>query len=284
MTDLSTRISDELGLYVTRLTPLTGGCVGEVYRADVADGPPVAVKVDRARSGTLPREADMLRYLKTRSRLPVPDVLFSSDELLLMTLLPGSSRFSANAERHAAELLAELHDVTAEKFGFEYDTRIGGLIQPNLQNDSWIAFFRDQRLLAFGEAAVREGVLASKLFGRIEKLCARLADFIAEPPRPSLLHGDVWTTNVLAEGDRVTGFIDPAIYYGHPEAELAFVRMLGTFGRAFYDRYRELRPIEPGFFETRCGLYNLYPMLVHVRLGYSSYAESAARELAKLGF
>lgn len=284
MTDLSTRISDELGARVTRLTPLTGGCVGEVYRADFVEGPPVAVKVDRALDGTLSREADMLRYLKNHSRLPVPDVLFLSDELLLMTLLPGSSRFSASAERHAAELLAELHGVTAEKFGFEYDTRIGGLVQPNLQNESWVAFFRDQRLLAFGEAAVREGVLASKLFGRIEKLCVRLADFIAEPPRPSLLHGDVWTTNVLAEGDRVTGFIDPAISYGHPEAELAFVQMLGTFGRAFYDRYHDLRPIEPGFFETRCGLYNLYPMLVHVRLGYPSYAESAARVLAKLGF
>lgn len=284
MTNLSGRISDELGVKVTRLTPLTGGCVGEVYRADVSDGPSVAVKVDRSRSGTLTCEADMLRFLKNHSRLPVPDVLFSSDELLLMTLLPGASRFSANAERHAAELLAELHDLTAGQFGFAYATRIGGLVQPNPQSDSWIAFFREQRLLAFGEAAVREGSLSSKLLGRIENLCARLGDFISEPARPSLLHGDVWTTNVLAEGDRVTGFIDPAMYYGHPEAELAFVHMLGTFGRAFYDRYCELRPIEPGFFETRCGLYNLYPMLVHVRLGYSSYAESAARVLAGLGF
>lgn len=283
MSQLEHRISNELGVNVTRLTPLTGGCVGEVYRADFAEGQPVAVKVDRSMSGTLTCEADMLEYLKTHSRLPVPEVLFSSDELLLMTLVPGASRFSANAERHAAELLAELHDVTAEQFGFAYDTRIGGLIQPNLQNDSWIAFFREQRLLAFGEAAVREGVLSSKLFGRIETLCARLGDFISEPARPSLLHGDVWTTNVLAEGNRVTGFIDPAMYYGHPEAELAFVHMLGTFGRAFYDRYRELRPIEPGFFEIRCGVYNLYPMLVHVRLGYSSYAESAARVLAGVG-
>ena len=76
---------------------------------------------------------------------------------------------------------------------------------------------------------------------RIEAFCGKLDALIMEPPHPSLLHGDVWTTNVLASGGRITGFIDPAVYYGHPEIELAFTTLFGTFGDAFFKRYHELR-------------------------------------------
>jgi fructosamine-3-kinase len=119
---------------------------------------------------------------------------------------------------------------------------------------------------------------------RIERLCARLDEWLSEPERPSLLHGDVWTTNILADGDRITAFLDPAIYFGHPEIELAFTRLFGTFGRAFYDHYRQIRPIAPGFFEERCDFYNLYPLLVHVRLFGGSYVASVQHTLEQYGF
>src|ERR671920_2440335 len=86
--------------------PMHGGCIGEVYRAELSDGTSVVAKVDRAGESHLEREAYMLRYLREKSELPVPEVYHSSETLLLMQFIEGSSRFTEGAERHAAELLA----------------------------------------------------------------------------------------------------------------------------------------------------------------------------------
>jgi fructosamine-3-kinase len=118
---------------------------------------------------------------------------------------------------------------------------------------------------------------------RIDRFSEGLDRLIEEPDHPSLLHGDVWTTNVLAEGDRITGFFDPAVYYGHPEIELAFITLFSTFGEAFFRRYDELRGIRPGFFEVRRGIYNLYPLLVHVRLFGGGYLSGVERVLDRHG-
>jgi fructosamine-3-kinase len=161
---------------------------------------------------------------------------------------------------------------------------IGGLHQPNPWTDSWLDFFREQRLLYMGRQGVRHGRLPEPLWQRLERFCDHLEEWLDEPERPSLLHGDVWTGNVLAQGDRITGFIDPAVYYGHAEIELAFTTLFGTFGRPFFDRYRELRPLPDGFFRERRDIYNLYPLLVHVRLFGGSYVNSVERTLEKFGF
>lgn len=80
------------------------------------------------------------------------------------------------------------------------------------------------------------------------------------------------------------GFIDPAISYGHPEIELAFTTLFGTFGRDFFEAYEARRPLEPGFHELRKDLYNLYPRLVHLRLFGRSYLGGIQKVLARLGF
>jgi fructosamine-3-kinase len=118
---------------------------------------------------------------------------------------------------------------------------------------------------------------------RLERLAERLGTYLAEPRHPSLLHGDLWTGNVLVRGQRIAGFVDPAIYCGHPEIELAFTTMFGKFGPAFFEAYEALLPLEPGFHELRSALYKLYPTLVHVRLFGSAYVPPIERTLAHLG-
>ena len=118
---------------------------------------------------------------------------------------------------------------------------------------------------------------------RLETLAGRLGRWISEPAHPSLLHGDMWTGNLLCRDGRIAGFIDPAIYFGDPEIELAFSTLFGTFGRAFFARYASLRELKPGFFEERRDLYNLYPLLVHVRLFGGSYVSSVDRTLTQFG-
>jgi fructosamine-3-kinase len=201
-----------------------------------------------------------------------------------MEHIEGESRFSESAQRHAAELLATLHNISGAYFGFERDTLIGGLHQPNPRCDSWIDFFRDQRLFYMAGEAARVGRLPGHFLRRLEQFANHLGDWLSEPEYPALIHGDVWTTNVLASGGHITGFLDPAIYYAHPEIELAFITLFNTFDAAFFRRYSELRPIAPAFFETRRDIYNLYPLLVHVRLFGGGYVASVDAILRRFSF
>ncbi len=264
----------------TDVRSLHGGMVGEVYKISMPDGVPLVAKVDPTRKALLRREGYMLRYM--RPYLPVPDVLHSDDSLLLMTFIDGQSRFDARAEQHAADLLAALHGVTAPRFGLQRDTLIGPIPQPNPQTPRWVDFFREHRLLYMADVMVGRGRLPATVRKKIDKLAAKLPGLIDEPAAPALVHGDVWSTNVLAKDGRVTGFIDPACYYGHPEMDLAYITLFGTFGNPFFARYNAHRPIEPGFFEVRRDIYNLYPLLVHVRLFGGGYVNSVYRILDRL--
>jgi fructosamine-3-kinase len=281
---LSSQIEAITGLPPAEIRPLTGGSVGHVFLVRLPDGERLVAKVAEGAGATLHIEGAMLAYLAQRSALPVPEVVYSSAELLVMAHVEGESAFTAPAQQHAAELLAGLHAIPADRFGFDGDTLIGGLPQPNPRHDAWLTFFRDQRLLFMAGEAARAGRLPVTLLPRLERFAARLDNWLIEPDRPSLLHGDVWTTNVLARGDQITAFLDPAIYYGEPEIELAFITLFGTFGRPFFERYGEIRPLRAGFFETRRDIYNLYPLLVHVRLFGGGYVAAVDQTLARFGF
>lgn len=283
MSDVRREIETAVAAAITDMIPLSGGCIGQVYRVQLDDGRSLVAKIADRQPARLDTEAYMLNYLATHSALPVPQVLYSQPHLLLLRFLPGDSHFSASAQRHAAELLAALHGQTAVAYGLEQESLIGGLPQPNPWTDSWLDFFATQRLLYMGRQALDAGLLPTDVYRRLEKLCGHLDRWLVAPERPSLIHGDVWTTNVLAHNGRITGFVDPAIYYADPEIELAFTTLFGTFGQPFFERYHELRPLRPGFFAERRDLYNLYPLLVHVRLFGGGYVGSVTRTLRQFG-
>ncbi|HOU40825.1 MAG TPA: fructosamine kinase family protein [Promineifilum sp.] len=282
--DIRRQVAAAAGSPVTDIAPLGGGCVSAVYDVRLGDGRHVVAKVDESRSDTLATEGFMLRYLAAQTALPVPAVVAEGSGVLLTEYIEGDSRFDGAAEADAAERLAALHALTAPTFGFERDTLIGGLRQPNNPTAVWLDFFAEQRLIFMAGQATRAGRLPAATRARVERLAGHLDRWLVEPAAPSLIHGDVWTTNVLARGGRITAFLDPAIYFADAEIELAFVGLFGTFGRAFYQRYHALRPLAPGFFEERRDLYNLYPLLVHVRLFGGSYAGQVERVLAGYGF
>lgn len=265
--DARRAIEQATGRAIRGVQPLSGGCVGEVRKVLLDDGGAVVAKLGPG----LEPEGWMLRYLAAHSRLPVPTVLLDDDSLLVMAFVDGRDGLDSRAGGHAAELLAALHGITAPAFGLERPTVIGGLPQPNPWTPCWRDFFRDQRLLAMAAEALRAGRLPAALMRRIETLAARLDDWLDEPAAPALIHGDAWGGNILCRDGRVAAFIDPALYYADPEIELAFGTLFGTFDQGFFRRYDELRPIRAGFFELRRDLYNLYPLLVHVRLFGGSY-------------
>lgn len=279
------RLEKALGSPVVASSPLPVGFGLVGLKIDLADGRTLAVKARQATArGDLRLEAYMLGELLRHSELPVPTVRVAEPDLLVMDFIEADGGgITPAVERHAAELIARLHAMPRPTFGYARDTLIGPLPQPNPEARRWIPFFREHRLLAMARAAQAERRLSSKLLVRLEHLGDRLEDYLIEPSAPSLLHGDLWTGNMLVRGDRIAGFVDPAIYCGHPEIELAFTTMFGTFGAVFFDTYEALRPLEPGFHELRCAIYNLYPTLVHVRLFGSAYLASIERTLARVG-
>jgi fructosamine-3-kinase len=276
-------IAEAAGAEVTAAAQLSGGCIGNVWRVDLADGRRLVAKTAGA-NGTLDIEGYMLDYLARTRTIPVPAVLCADPGLLVMEYVRTGGGLNAGAQEHAADLLAALHGVTAEAYGHERDTLIASLRQPNPWTESWRSFFRDQRLIYMGRLAMDSGNLPRDTYGRLERFCeARLEAYIEEPERPSLIHGDMWGGNVLVDGGRIAAFIDPAIYHADPEIELAFSTLFGTYGDTFFRRYGEHRPIRPGFFEARRDIYNLYPLLVHTRLFGGQYAGQVDSILRRYG-
>jgi fructosamine-3-kinase len=268
----SALIEQATGSPVVASRPLAQGNNAELLRVELADGRRVVAK----RGAGLELEGFMLRHLAAHSRLPVPEVFHADDHLLVMAAIETAGGLTGPVQEHAAELIADLHGITAERYGFFCDTLIGPLHQPNPESDDWIGFFRDHRLLAMARAALREGRIDRGLMAGLERLAGWLDELIGQPAPPALIHGDLWGGNVLARDGRIAAFIDPAIYHADPEIELAFSTLFGTFGAAFFRRYGEIRPLRPGFFEVRRDLYNLYPLLVHVRLFGGSYVGQVA--------
>lgn len=272
---LAERVTALLGARPLRETPLGGDSAAEVLRLELDDGRSAIAKT----GPDAEIEATMLRTLGQRGGLPVPEVYHAEAGLLLMQAVDSGGSLGPAEEETAAEQVAALHDVTSEQgFGFESDTPIAGLPQVNSWQADWPGFFRDRRLIAMGRLALHRGRLPKETFADLERLAGKLEEILAPGP-PSLLHGDLWGGNVLVGRGGTLSYIDPATYYGHAEIELAFSTLFGTFGEAFFGRYRELRPIAPGFFEERRDIYNLYPLLAHSALFAGPYPRAVQRTL-----
>jgi fructosamine-3-kinase len=271
-------IEQHLKQRIVSISPLSAANTAQIYRISTEQKSTFVAKV--AESG-MDTEAWMLNYLKTRSKLPVPAVFYSEKHIIIMEFINPHHGLDAQGEAHAAEALAGLHNIRAVEYGLERDTLIGSLHQPNKQGKNWVDFFAQQRLLYMAGEALKENKIDKNMMKLVEKMAAKLGAYIKNPDPPSLVHGDVWGGNILSGGNKVAAFLDPAIYYADPEVELAFIRLLNTFGEGFFKRYNEINPIRNGFFEERMHIYSLYPLLVHTRLFGTSYARKAQKILEK---
>ena len=161
----------------------------------------------------------------------------------------------------------------------DHSNYIGRLPQRNAFEETWVDFFIEHRLEVQLGLAIYNGHVDSFYADRFRSIYAVLPDEFPDE-RPCLLHGDLWSGNVMIGPKGEPVILDPAVFYGHREAELAFTRMFGGFDPYFYSAYNEATPLEVGF-ESRIDLYNLYPLLVHVNLFGTSYLSGVERTLKR---
>lgn len=286
---ISARLESALGARIIRSRPLSGGDIADVSLLTLDDDRQVVAKRPRMdQPDTTAVEKMMLKHLASKSDLPVPEVLFQTKGLLVISYIQHEGIIDAEAAAiDVARHTAALHKVRPKGsrpfYGFNKDTYIGPLPQQNKPCGNWADFFAEHRLLAMAGSATRTGKMPTEMMERVEKLTGKITDFVPALPPSSLLHGDLWAGNMLIDGDKAAGFIDPAISYGHAEMDLAFVELMGGLSPVFFDAYNGINPIEPEFHETRKPLYQLWPLLVHVRLFGGGYVAQVDAVLSRFG-
>lgn len=268
--------------------PVGGGDINEAARLTLGDGSQVFLKHNPS---PLPElfsvEAKGLEELKRADALRVPDVYAVGDATddhpayILMEWIPETGHRDPGSMRTFGRGLAGLHRTISESYGLDHDNYIGSLPQRNAQSKRWADFYRDQRLGAQCRMAQERGRLTAERGDRLERLMARLEDFFPDEDEisPSLLHGDLWGGNHIVTDDGVA-LIDPAVYYGHREMDLAFTELFGGFPSAFYEGYDEVWPLESGY-RDRKALYQLYPLMVHLNLFGEAYGGRVDRILTR---
>lgn len=256
-----------LGGELRSVRAIGGGDLSQVLAIRLADGREAIVK-----GGPAPQtEAKMLRAIAATGA-PAPAVLAVDDSVLVLELLLAGGDISG-AWPSLGVALAALHGARGERYGWSQDYAFGAVAIPNGWAVDWPSFWAERRLLT--NAAHIPPVLAR----RIEALVAGISDRLPARPAPALLHGDLWSGNILASGGRITGLIDPACYYGHAEVDFAMLTLFGQTAQALFDAYGA---IDPGHDERR-PVYQLWPALVHLRLFGGGYRALVERLLAAAG-
>jgi fructosamine-3-kinase len=268
MTAFARRVAALTGVAEDRLERLAGGDLSEALLVRRPDGRLSVAKRDSAAGA----EAAMLRALAAAG-IPAALVEAEHDGVLMLEHVPNDRVFSPAAWADIGLALRRLHGHEGEQYGWAVDYKIGTIALDNRERRDWAGFWAEQRLVATAS------VLDRPWRERIGRLAERAGDLLPAAPRPSLLHGDLWSGNILVSDGRLAALIDPACYHGDAEVDLAMLSLFDTPPESFRDSYG---PLAPGW-EERRAFYQLFPALLHLRLFGDGYAGMVDRLLSSLG-
>ncbi len=280
--ELRAALEQRLGTRVLGANRLGGGDINEAFEVSLADGTNIFAKTHpHPLGGMFGAEARGLRWLGEANAIRIPRVIAVSDEppayLALELLTPGKRR--PDFDEALGRSLAALHAFGASSFGLDHDNFIGRLAQSNATTDDWASFYWVSRLEPQLRLAADHGLIDHGTRSSFDALRRVLPERVGPEESPSRLHGDLWGGNLHADETGQPCLIDPAVYGGHREIDLAMMRLFGGFGERVFAAYEEAWPLAPGSGE-RVSLYQLYPLLVHVNLFGGSYVGSVQRALA----
>jgi protein-ribulosamine 3-kinase len=288
---IKARIEEKLGSKIKSFTSLSGGCISDAYKITTEKSEKYFLKYNSSASNDIfIKEANGLKELSKANAIRIPEVLsFAEDYILLEYISSGNKNLPAAKLRQAGKnffaefgkSFAEIHRFTSESFGYFEDNYIGSNPQINIPDEKeksdWATFYFNKRIFFQLQLAEELGNSTPELRKGISKLESKIEKIIGDTKeKPSLLHGDLWGGNYMVDEDGNAVLIDPAVYYGHREADLGMTKLFGGFSSEFYRAYVETFPLEEGY-DYRENIYKLYHVLNHLNLfggGYYSQALS----------
>ena len=278
-----------LGRRCIGASAITGGCIHSAARLECDDGTSFFVKWNDSDKGALIKaEVAGLNALRASGAVPTPEIIAFHEgdkeipQFLVLELLQEGSK-DKQSNRQLGELLANVHRCTNDSFGFDQDNYIGELEQINVFEKRWGTFYRRYRLEVQGDLGVKRGWLRGDLWDAFQSALPKIEqelNALAEPP--ALLHGDLWSGNVFWSVDGPI-LIDPAVYFGNREVDIAFMQFFNNFDPEVYSHYNKNLPLSDGY-ARRKDIYNLYHVMKYANMFGGSYPERLKATLADLRF
>lgn len=277
---------------ITKSFHVPGGDINKSYGMQLSNEKILFMKAnEKAKLDLFKTEAFNLEAIKQTNTIKTPRLLaLGTDDgeevgysFLLMDFLEFGN-LQKDFWQNLAENLANLHNAPTEsfvsegRFGFLQDNFIGKTVQYNSPKNTWIDFFRENRLAPQFKMAEHHFEKAD--FPLITKLLDNLEQFLVEPVKPGLLHGDLWGGNIICNSNNQPVLIDPACYVGHPEADIAMTELFGGFDASFYAAYKTFGLVQKDYAERR-DLYNLYYILNHLNMFGKQYLSAAKSIIQK---
>jgi fructosamine-3-kinase len=260
----------------------TKGQIGDIYKVTTEENSYI-LKTSQP-STMLQIEANMLEDIN-KYKIAVPKVYDVSESHLLLEYIETTKQAKCTQEIEAAKTLSSLYAISndARMYGYYYDTSIGPFPQKNEQTQyNWSLFLGQMRIMPMAKICYEKGEISQSILQRLELLCRDIYKRIdMSLITPSLLHGDLWNGNILFNMNGAT-LIDPALYFGDKEMELANIVLFETFGDTFFEAYTEVHPLSEDFYEVKVPLYQVYPLLVHVALYGGTYVTQLEQLLKKV--
>ena len=283
--EIERAVAEALGAEVMEARSVSGGDINDALAVTLGDGREVFVKTNpTAPAGMFAAEARGLGWLAAARALPTPEVLAVGERFLVLALIRSAPR-GRGFDDAVGRGLAVLHHTAPERLGLDHDNFIGRLPQENAAAPggeawTWASFYRQRRLEPQLRRATDGGLLPAGVRADAQRVLDRLEQLVGPPEPPARLHGDLWGGNLMSDEQGRPCLIDPAVYGGHREMDLAMMRLFGGFGARVFAAYDEAFPLADGH-EERIDLCQLYPLLVHVNLFGGSYVGAVAAALAR---
>lgn len=274
--DIESLLAEKQGsaVLISEMRSVGGGCINEAYAIQTNIGK-YFIKYNSASAypEMFEKEAAGLKILANTKTVEIPEVIVAAKTdnyayLMLQYIETGLS--SRNFWNDFGTKLADLHRNTSEYFGLDHTNYIGSLIQKNSTHADFFNFFISQRIEPQLKEARNKGAFSLGETRYFDSLFNSLNNIIPIE-KPALIHGDLWSGNFMVTRDGSPCLVDPAVYYGHREADIAMTQLFGGFQPEFYHSYNQAWPMEKDW-QKRMDIFNLYPLLVHVNLFGGSYA------------
>lgn len=278
---IKTKIEKELDSEIVDSQSLSGGCISNAYKIKTGVGEIYFLKYNSSVNNDMfMKEAHGLQELNKAGVIKIPDVICYDEDYILLEQIEAGIK-QKNFSEDFGRKFALLHNFTSEFYGFYEDNYIGSNPQINIsqgnEKQDWTKFYFNKRILFQLYLAEETGNSTSELRKGIAVLENKMDEIVVDNgENPSLLHGDLWSGNYLINKKGFACLIDPAVYYGNREADLAMTKLFGGFDSKFYEAYNEAFPLPEGH-EYRENIYKLYHVLNHLNLfggGYYSQAMS----------